>query len=244
MISRTIHPEVRIVDAEQGLVDYVASDETPDSYREVILAKGWRFNRFQKNAPFVDSHDYTSIEKVLGKVLSFNVQPNENTGKSQLIERVQWFIGQGHKLADLGWKMVAGGFLPAVSVGFFPIKFIAAHENGFKAIAAENGIDPNGISAIHAEQDQIELSAVVIGANPNALAKAYKADVLSDEDIDNVSEIVAQNELRKASALINHKTLQNQEHYTELLAAFRADVDSSMRRERESWLMQFQKALS
>lgn len=242
MITRTIHPSVKIIDAEQGIVDYVASDETVDSYREVILAKGWKFNRFQKNAPFVNSHDYGTIENVLGKVLSFNVMPNESTGKSELIERVQWMIGQGHKLADLGWKMVTGGFLPAVSVGFFPLKYVSAHEPSFKQVARENGIDPNGIAAIHEEQEQIELSAVVIGSNPNALAKAYKADVLDDQDIDNIADIIAENELRKAMAA--RKTLQNDEHKSELLAVFRADADSSRRLERDSWLMQFQKALN
>ena len=39
--------------------------------------------------------------------------------------------------------------------------------------------------------EQIELSQCVIGANPNALAKAYKAGALSDEDLDNLSRQIA-----------------------------------------------------
>ena len=58
---RTIHPEVRVIDASRGIVDYIASDESLDSYREAIKAAGWKFTRFAKNSPFVDSHDYSTI---------------------------------------------------------------------------------------------------------------------------------------------------------------------------------------
>jgi hypothetical protein len=53
-LIRTIHPEVKVVDASKGIVDYVASDESVDSYREIIRANGWKFTNFKKNAPFVD----------------------------------------------------------------------------------------------------------------------------------------------------------------------------------------------
>jgi hypothetical protein len=113
-LRREIHPAIRIVDAAKGIVDYVASDQTLDYYHEVIRANGWDFTDFAKNAPFVDSHDYSTIAKLLGKVADFGV----TAGK--LIERVQWAIGQGNELADLGWKMTVAGFLKAVSVGFYP----------------------------------------------------------------------------------------------------------------------------
>jgi hypothetical protein len=34
---------------------------------------------------------------------------------------------------------------------------------------------------IYLEQEQMELSACIIGANPNALARAYKAGVIDDD---------------------------------------------------------------
>ena len=99
-LIRTIHPEIRIVDASKGIVDYIASDETIDSYREVIRADGWRFTMFQKNAPFVDSHNYHCIDKLLGQVIDFHIEGR------QLVERVQWAIDvEDNKLAKIGWKM-------------------------------------------------------------------------------------------------------------------------------------------
>src|SRR3954468_16810044 len=96
-LHRTLTPEVRIIDAKQGLVDYVASDQTLDSYNEIIVASGWKFSRFAKNSPFVDSHDYYCIDKLLGKVVDFRVD-----GK-KLIEQVQWAIDvPENALAQLG----------------------------------------------------------------------------------------------------------------------------------------------
>src|SRR5580704_10871364 len=85
-LRRTLHPEIRVVDAARGTVEYIASDETLDSYQEAISARGWQFNRFQKNAPFVDSHNYESIDCLLGKVI------DQKIVKRQLVETVQWAI--------------------------------------------------------------------------------------------------------------------------------------------------------
>jgi hypothetical protein len=190
LLRRTIHPVTRIVDASKGIVDYIASDETLDSYHEVIRASGWRFTNFQKNAPFVDSHDYQTIERMLGRVLEFRVEGRK------LIERVKWAIDvPENKLAALGWKMTEAGYLKAVSVGFSPVRYLTNLDGQDSRFAAEweqqlkdLGLSKDsGIRTIYLEQEQIELSACVIGANPNAVAKAYKAGVLNDDDLEQVS---------------------------------------------------------
>jgi hypothetical protein len=85
-LRRDIHPVVRVLDEGKGIVQYTASDETPDSYKEIIRADGWRFDDFKKNAPFVDSHNYDSIGSLLGKVTDFSVQ------RGSLVETVKWAI--------------------------------------------------------------------------------------------------------------------------------------------------------
>jgi len=183
-LRREIHPEVRIIDADQGICDYVASDETLDCYNEIIRVNGWQFNRFSKNAPFVDSHDYSTIEKLMGRVISHDIQGN------QLVERVQWAKDVPGSLAELGWKMTVGGFLKAVSVGFYPTKYVTkwdADQSGFLAQLAALKVsmeDATKLTCVYVQQEQIELSSCVIGANPNALAKAYKAGCLTEKDID------------------------------------------------------------
>lgn len=189
---RTIHPEVKVIDAKSGVVEYVASDETLDSYREIIRAAGWRFNHFKRNAPFVDSHDYSSIEKLVGKVVDFRVE-----GK-QLIETVQWALGVGSALAEMGWKMTEGGFLKAVSVGFFPRRWITPSDRvAWSEQMQELGLaEQNAPRAIYLEQEQVELSSCILGANPNALAKAYKAGALDDTGL----EIISQEQVKRATA--------------------------------------------
>src|SRR2546423_10418392 len=119
-IRREIHPTIRILDARDGLVEFVASDETVDSYQEVIKVSGWKFNHFQKNAPVVDSHNYSSIEFLLGKVIEYKV-----IGK-KLVETVQFAVDvPEQKLASITFKMVQAGYLKAVSVGFWPIKSVS-----------------------------------------------------------------------------------------------------------------------
>ena len=50
---------------------------------------------------------------------------------------------------------------------------------------------------IYREQEQIELSQCILGANPNALAKAYAAGCLSEEEIDQFSALCARAETQQ-----------------------------------------------
>lgn len=179
-----MHVEAKILSEAEGLVEYVASNEALDSYNEVVAVKGWRFNRFAKNAPFVDSHDYYSLDKLLGQVTAARIEGRD------LIERVQWAKDvEENKLARLGWKMTLGGFLKAVSVGFQPVRMVRNGGEGWNAALAEIGRKPEDgsqISYIYLEQEQIELSACIIGANPEALAKSYGAGCIGDADLASV----------------------------------------------------------
>jgi hypothetical protein len=180
-LRRIIHPEMRVIDEANGIVEYIASDETIDSYGEIVRADGWQFNLFQKNAPFVDSHDYSTIGKLLGKVLDFTV------ANKRLVETVQWAIDvPENALAQLGWKMTAGGYLKAVSVGFFPIAGVSCYDGNsapFQGLCAQMGVDPTKVRTIYTKQEQIELSGCIIGANPNALKKALRDGVVTDSQV-------------------------------------------------------------
>lgn len=186
-LRRTIYPTARVMDAKAGLVEYVASDETPDSYREVIRVSGWKFDMFRKNAPFVDSHNYEALECLLGAVTDFKCE--RVNGKPALVETVKWAIDvPENKAAQLGFKMTEAGYLKAVSVGFWPMKTVSkwdADPAGYQQQLLQLGLSgTDAPRAIYLEQQQVELSACILGANPNALAKAYKADLIKEEDLD------------------------------------------------------------
>jgi hypothetical protein len=223
ILHRELHPTAKVIDATAGIVEYTASDETLDCHREIVLASGWRFTRFQKNAPFVDSHDYSTIRNLLGKVITFRVEGNA------LIERVQYSL-EPDTLALWAFKMVRDGFLKAVSVGFQPVRAVSkwdTNPGAFMAAIAAQKLDAQTAAAVHViyqEQEQIELSQCVLGANPNALAKAYKAGCLTEQDIDNFST-----QLAKA------KTVSP--------TADPADVEATRRRARLAILMEIQNSI-
>lgn len=201
-IRREIAIEAKVLDQSGGVVEYVASDESIDSYGEVIRASGWRFNRFAKNAPFVDSHRYDTVETLLGTVIDFRVDGR------RLVETVKWAIDvPSNQRARIGWEMTRGGYLKAVSVGFYPMRMASKWDSdrtAWLAALKELGLhEEQGVRAVYLEQEQIELSAVVIGANPNALlqlGKAYKAGVLSDRDLQFFSGELARRESEASAA--------------------------------------------
>jgi hypothetical protein len=181
VIRREITPETRIIDAKAGICEYVASDQTLDYSREIIRASGWKFTNFKNNAPFVDSHDYGTVGKLLGKVINFRVEGDK------LIEQVQWAIDvPGHTLAQLGWALTAGGYLKSCSVGFYPTSMVAKwdDEKAWTDAVRELGLDAETaakVRCIYKEQEQIELSSCIIGCNPNALVRGYKDGAVSEE---------------------------------------------------------------
>lgn len=189
-LIRALNIVPRVLNEQDGTVQFTASDESLDCYGEIIRASGWRFTQFAKNAPFVDSHDYSSITKLLGQVTDFRVEGGA------LIETVRYSREPG-TLAEWAFKMVRDGFLRAVSVGFYPVRMVSKYDRDPSAIAAqvaELKLDPQAatkLNAVYLEQEQIELSQCVIGANPNALARAYKSGCLSEQDIDQFSALIA-----------------------------------------------------
>lgn len=189
-LRRALNVTAKVLSEKDGTVEFVASDETLDCYREIVRVNGWRFTHFAKNAPFVDSHDYSSITKLLGQVTDWRIE------KGQLVETVKYSREPG-TLAEWAFKMVRDGFLRAVSVGFVPTSMVSKwdqDQKDFLATIADLKLDAQQaaqVRVIYREQEQIELSQCVIGANPNALAKAYKAGCLTEEDLEKFSAIIA-----------------------------------------------------
>ncbi|HWQ90753.1 MAG TPA: HK97 family phage prohead protease, partial [Clostridia bacterium] len=70
-----------------------------------------------------------------------------------------------------------GGFLNAVSVGFVPIRW-------------ENGGEDSGFRRKYVEQELLEVSAVAIPANPEALALGLKAGAVQQSDLRDLLELL------------------------------------------------------
>jgi hypothetical protein len=105
---------------------------------------------------------------------------------------VKWAIDVPQNVsAQKGFAMTQAGYLKAVSVGFMPLTFATKWDNDpsqFNEQCEELGLKPtDNVRCIYMTQEQLELSACVIGANPDAVARAYKAGILDDAWLEKIS---------------------------------------------------------
>lgn len=178
--------EVRAVNPEEGTLEYVASNQALDSYREIVAARGWILSRVGRSCPLVDSHNYYGgIVGGLGKVAAARIEGD------QLICTAKFAIEiEENALARFGFKMAAAGYLPACSVGFIPNKFAArgysSDEEWANAVLSLS-LAPEiaaVVRCIYLQQTLIELSPCLIGANPEALLKGIRDGAVSGREVE------------------------------------------------------------
>jgi len=94
----------------------------------------------------------------------------------KLFQRIQ-FATDANPLAKIAHALYSGKFLSAVSVGFIPRRW-------------ENGTHETTFTRKHLEQELLEVSAVSIPANPNALALAVKSGAVEKSDLKNTADLI------------------------------------------------------
>lgn len=111
-----------------------------------VVHQNFDLKSFKKNPVVLDSHNYNSIENIIGRVTKI-------TTKNGNLEGDVEFMLDNPKGA-LAHKMVEDGFLNAVSIGFIPLEFNAKGEI--------------------TKSELLELSVVGVPAQAGALFKKYE----------------------------------------------------------------------
>jgi uncharacterized protein len=166
--ARQASADVMAAEPEAAVLDFMASSETLDRYHEVIDAAGWQLNTYRRNPVFQNAHNYGDILFTLGKALVTEVR-DLGESKRGLFQRVQ-FATDVNPVARIAYGLYRGGFLNAVSVGFIPLRW-------------ENGSAELGYRRKYLEQELLEVSAVAIPANPDALALGVKSGAVEKSDL-------------------------------------------------------------
>ena len=178
----------------QPILDFIASTATLDRYHEIIEPAGWRLDSYRKNPVFQNAHNYGDILFTLGRAVSTEVRNIE--GRQALFQRIQ-FATEVNPVARIAYGLYKGGFLNAVSVGFIPLRW----EDGKGERGAESeeqgAADQIHLTAEKAaaprrrylEQELLEVSAVAIPANPDALALGVKAGAVTRSDLREAVEL-------------------------------------------------------
>jgi len=151
-------------------LDFISSDETLDRYGEIIQASGWKLSSYHRNPVFQNAHQYGDVIFTLGKALITEVR----AGK--LYQRIQ-FATDVNPMARIAHGLYRGKFLNAVSVGFIPLRW-------------ENGTQETAFRRKYLEQELLEVSAVAIPANPNALALGLKSGAIEKSDLHDLADLL------------------------------------------------------
>ena len=154
---KLIRAETKVLDAKEGLVSAIVSNEEVDRDGDIIRVAGWDFTNFMKLPLLIADHDY-KLDSVIGDWQEIKVVKTRKA-----VEGIaHYHINEGNVLADKGFKLAEKG-LAAFSVGFRP--------DMAKAKELESD-DPWFMNFEFNGQELLEVSHVTIPSNPEALQRA------------------------------------------------------------------------
>jgi HK97 family phage prohead protease len=152
-------PVVKTTAAKVRDFVFTLSDETTDRYGDIVSADGWDLDWFRKNpvALFGHNHDFP-----IGRWTNVHVDKKSKALRGTLdIPK-----GVSQRIDEVG-RLVDGGYLNAVSVGFRPRKY--------EYLKDDKGEETGGVRFTH--QELLECSVVPVPANPNALIQARALNI-------------------------------------------------------------------
>lgn len=197
-------PEIRKVDEEKRTVEFVASDNSVDSYGTVLPVDKWDLTRYAGNGIVGYMHD------VYGDSWTKSADPDDIIGKGvafvendKLVVRITFEPKELNERADKIFRKIQFGSLHAVSVGF------RATAKGHKG-DEERGEDPNVY--YYGGMELLEVSVVNIPANANALKRSIEEERAGWDIEETVEE-------KKIEADV---TVETPDDYTSTIARARA----------------------
>jgi hypothetical protein len=158
-VKRVRANETKILDEATGRVSAVVSSESIDRDGDVIRASGWSLKNFMQHPIVLANHDYTDLESVIGTWEKMEVVGTKMHGQAR------FFIGKGNRQADWAFELAKERQL-AFSVGFIPDMDKAA------PLYADDAFGTRGME--FKGQELLEVSAVTVPSNPDALQRMIK----------------------------------------------------------------------
>lgn len=161
--------EVKDLGGDDPVMEFIGSDGSVDRYNEVIDPAGWQLENFKANPVIPDCHDYSSIAKILGRAQSVSVV------NGKLLNRVEFCTD--NPLGLLAYKMAKGGFIKSQSVGFIPLEWT-------------NGAGQGAPDRTYSKCELLEISLVVVPANPGATIGNQIKSVLTASERKDLAELL------------------------------------------------------
>ena len=190
-----------------AVLDFIASSETLDRSDEIIVATGWQLDNYRRNPVFQNAHQYGDVIFTLGRALITEIRPGPD-GAPVLFQRIEFAV-DANPMARIAYGLYKGKFLNAVSVGFIPLRW-------------ETGAPDAGYRRKYIEQELLEVSAVAIPANPDALRLGLKSGAIHAADIRELADLCTR-ELSTYGGSSHELSTLNSQHstFSELATALR-----------------------
>ena len=151
-IEKQYNGQVVNINEEKKTITLYFSTAGIDREGEIVLANGIDFTNFMKNPVLVDSHNYGTIENVIGKVENLTID------SKGLLGTVKYFAGEGNVKADWAYTLEKNG-IGAYSIGFIPL---------------EKTPGDGEVKIIYTKSELLEISQVIIPANPEAVMNSVE----------------------------------------------------------------------
>jgi HK97 family phage prohead protease len=139
-------------------VRFVFSDGSVDRMGDTIAPDGWQTDDFMANPVALWAHDSSSPP--IGRASNLGVEDARLMGDIEFVDAAIYAFG------DTIYRLVVGGFVNAVSVGFLPIEYSFV----------ENDPD-RGWGIDFKRQELLEISVCPVPANANALIAARRKGI-------------------------------------------------------------------
>ena len=143
-----------------GTTDVIASSPVEDSYKDIV-AGPWNLSRFRSNPVVPWGHDYNTPP--VGRAKSTKYTKSDGI----LRTTIEWWDTPLNPLGQMVAEGFRKGFLNAVSVGFRPGKVVRRSQ------LADDDPRKADSGLLLTNNELLEVSAVTIPANPQALAQRY-----------------------------------------------------------------------
>jgi HK97 family phage prohead protease len=149
-----VDTETKAEDAAERVLQFTISTGAVDRENDTLDVNGWKLDEFEKSGVVLWAHDRANPP--IAKPLKVWVEGDALKARAQFPDR------DTHKFGALIYRLLKGGYVRGVSVGFRPIEWSYNEDRGPYAIDFHR-------------QELVEFSPVPVAANPEAMIEAGKS---------------------------------------------------------------------
>jgi len=165
-MNELIYTKARVEQGAKGKMRIIASTEAMDRDGEIVKVDGWDLKAFKENPVFLWAHNHRELP--LGRFSSIK----KDKVNKRLIGEIEWASAEANPMSPRVQAQFAEGIMTTFSVGFIPKE---RDENR-----------PNIIT----KAELLEVSAVPVPANPEALVLMTAKGMNKDMFTFNVKEMI------------------------------------------------------